>query len=133
MWGSLPISKTLTGDQATDDDIAKAFSFTITLKNKNGNSLRGTYSYTGSGIEDGTLTPDTKRICDSPSLSTARVLPSGNSPTVSLMRCRRQMAKVTPLWLMVIPMPIALQKVRFKKIRLQRPNLPISNKVSSSL
>lgn len=56
--GQLTISKTLTGDQATDDDIAKAFSFTITLKDKNGNSLRGTYSYTGGGIEDGTLTPD---------------------------------------------------------------------------
>lgn len=60
--GQLTISKTVAGDQATDEDRTKKFTFTVTLKDKNGVPLQGTYSYTGSAIDgvtkpaDGNLT-----------------------------------------------------------------------------
>ncbi len=60
--GQLTISKTVEGDQATDEDRAKGFTFTVTLQDKNGVPLQGTYSYTGSAIDgvtkpaDGNLT-----------------------------------------------------------------------------
>lgn len=59
--GQLTISKAVTGAQATENDRQTTFSFTVTLKDKDGTPLKGTYSYTGSAIDgvekpaDGTL------------------------------------------------------------------------------
>lgn len=50
--GSLTVSKTVTGDQATDMDRQKEFPFTVTLKDANGAPLNGTFPYTG-GAADG--------------------------------------------------------------------------------
>ncbi len=60
--GQLSISKTVTGAQATESDRQTDFSFTVTLRDKDGMLLKGTYPYTGSAINgveipaDGTLT-----------------------------------------------------------------------------
>ena len=49
--GQLTVSKTVTGNQATEADREKDFSFTVTLKDSAGNPLTGIYSYTGSAID----------------------------------------------------------------------------------
>ena len=54
--GSLTVSKTVTGDQATDIDRQKAFPFTVTLKDADGAPLKGAYRYTG-GATDGVAAP----------------------------------------------------------------------------
>ena len=62
--GQLEVSKTVTGDQATEADRAAPFTFSVTLLDKTGAPLRGTYRYTGSAIDgvtppaEGTLTLD---------------------------------------------------------------------------
>ncbi len=65
--GQLTISKTVTGAQATDADRGRDFAFTITLLDKTGAPLQGSYTYTGgtvAGVEGvtapggGTLTLD---------------------------------------------------------------------------
>jgi len=58
---SLTVSKTVAGNAGEKD---RDFTFTVTLKDKEGNALTGSYAYTGSAIEgvtapaDGTLTLD---------------------------------------------------------------------------
>lgn len=49
--GSLTVSKTVAGDQATDADKEQEFTFTVTLKDAAGKPLKGTYPYTGNTIE----------------------------------------------------------------------------------
>lgn len=52
--GQLEISKTVVGDAA---DKEKAFNFTVTLKDKSGNELSGSFYYTGfNGASSGTIT-----------------------------------------------------------------------------
>lgn len=57
---TLTISKTVTveDNQGIDVDAAKdkAFAFTVALKDRNGNALTKSYSYTGTGVADGTIT-----------------------------------------------------------------------------
>lgn len=62
--GQLTVSKAVSGDQADDTDREREFVFTVTLKDRDGNPLKGTYPYTGSAEvgaavpADGTLTLD---------------------------------------------------------------------------
>ena len=55
--GQLTVSKTVSGDQATDADRSQPFTFTVTLKDKDETPLQGTYSYTGAAIEEGVMPP----------------------------------------------------------------------------
>lgn len=58
--GSLTISKTVEVPEGFEIDTAKAFTFTVSLADKNGNALTGAYSYTGSSTgtiaDGGTIT-----------------------------------------------------------------------------
>ena len=54
--GQLTVSKTVSGDQATEADREKEFSFTVTIKDSDGKPLAGTYAYKG-GAADGTAAP----------------------------------------------------------------------------
>ncbi len=50
--GSLSISKRVTGNEG---DRTKAFHFTVVLTNAENEVLPGSYAYTGTGVEDGTI------------------------------------------------------------------------------
>lgn len=54
--GQLTVSKTVSGDQATEADREKEFSFTVTIKDSDGKPLAGTYAYKG-GAADGAAAP----------------------------------------------------------------------------
>lgn len=62
--GNLTVSKTVEGDQATDTDRNKDFTFILTMKSADGTPLRGSYPYEGTGNSgvtqpaDGSLTLD---------------------------------------------------------------------------
>ena len=80
--GSLRISKTVAGDQATDEDREKEFSFTVTLKDADGNPLKGTYPYTGDTTAAGVSAPADGKLTLDGSGSGTVMLGHGQSITV---------------------------------------------------